>query len=210
MRKNAWGIIPRRPIFVPKLSPMKINRSLILSLCIMILVTALYRILPNRPMGFAPQIALGLFSGALFVKDKKWAFALPLLSMFLSDLLYQALYVNGLTDYKGFYEGQWINYLLFAGMTCFGFLVKTNRISNVIVAALAAPTSYFLASNFLVWISDRGFGLNRPKTFQGLLLTYGDALPFYTNSLIATLVFSAVLFGTYYLVKNYFTSEKLA
>lgn len=189
---------------------MKINRSLILSLIIMVLVSALYRIMPNRPMGFAPQIAIGLFSGALFVKDKKWAFALPLLSMFLSDLMYQVLYVNGMTDRIGFYDGQWVNYLLFAGITSFGFLIKKSRVSNIVIAALAAPTTYFLVSNFLVWISDRGFGLNRPRTFQGLILTYGDALPFYANSLIGTVVFSAVLFGTYYLAKHYIADKKLA
>lgn len=189
---------------------MKINRSLVISLIVMVLVSALYRILPNRPMGFAPQIAIGLFSGALFVKDKKWAFALPLLSMFISDLLYQVLYTYGMTSIMGFYDGQWINYLLFAGLTCFGFLIRKNRISNVVVAALAAPTTYFLVSNFLVWASNRGFGLNRPQTFSGLLLTYSDALPFYLNSLMATVVFSAVLFGTYYLAQNWFTKKQLA
>jgi len=189
---------------------MKINRPLVISLVLMVLVSALYRILPNRPMGFAPQLAIGLFSGALFVKDKKWAFALPLLSMFISDLLYEVLYTNGLSNIKGFYDGQWINYLLFAGLVCFGFLIKKNKISNVIVAALAAPTTYFIISNFLVWISDRGYGLNRPKTFNGLLLTYNDALPFYKNSLLSTVVFSAVLFGTYYLANNFFSKKQLA
>lgn len=189
---------------------MKINRSFLISLVLMVLVSALYRIMPNRPMGFAPQIAIGLFSGALFVNNKKWAFIMPLLSIFLSDLLYQALYLNGMTNIQGFYDGQWLNYVLFAGTACFGFLVKTNKIGNIMLAALAAPTSYFLVSNFFVWASDRGFGLNRPKTFNGLLLCYNDALPFYKNSLMATVVFAAVLFGTYYLAKNYFTRKELA
>lgn len=189
---------------------MKINRSFLISLVLMVLVSALYRIMPNRPMGFAPQIAIGLFSGALFVNNKKWAFIMPLLSIFLSDLLYQALYLNGMTNIQGFYDGQLLNYILFAGTACFGFLVKTNKISNVFLAALAAPTAYFLVSNFFVWASDRGFGLNRPKTFTGLLLCYNDALPFYKNSLMATVVFAAVLFGTYYLAKNYFAKKELA
>ena len=189
---------------------MKINRSLVISLFLMVLVSALYRILPNRPMGFAPQIAIGLFSGALFVKNKKWAFALPLLSMLISDLLYQALYNAGVTNIQGFYDGQWLNYLLFAGMTAFGFLINTKKIGNVFIAALAAPTSYFLVSNFFVWASDRGFGLNRPKTFAGLLLCYDDALPFYTNSLVATVVFAAVLFGSYYFVKSWGAAKEMA
>lgn len=189
---------------------MKINKSLLLSLFLMVVVSALYRILPNRPMGFAPQIAIGLFSGALFIKNKNWAFFLPLVSMFLSDVIYQFLYVNGLSTIMGFYDGQWVNYLLFVGLTCFGFLIKKNKISNVMIAGLAAPTTYFLISNFLVWISDRGFGLNRPKTFSGLLLCYNDALPFYLNSVLATVVFASVLFGTYYLAENYLGKKKLA
>ncbi len=189
---------------------MKINRSFFISLALMVLVSALYRIMPNRPMGFAPQIAIGLFSGALFVHNKKWAFVMPLLSLFISDLLYQALYVKGLTDYPGFYDGQLINYLLFAGTAAFGFLAKNTRILNILGAALAAPTAYFLVSNFLVWVSDRGYGLNRPKTFTGLMQCYNDALPFYKNSIMATVVFSAVLFGTYFLARNYFTAKEKA
>jgi hypothetical protein len=191
---------------------MKINRSLIISLGLMVLISALYRIMPNRPWGFAPQIAMGLFSGALFINNKKWAFALPLISLFISDLLYQVLYSYGLTPIYGFYQGQWVNYLLFGGMTCFGFLIKKNKISNVFIASLAAPTTHFLISNFLVWASDPalGFGLNRSRDFNGLLQTYGDAWPFFKYSVMATVVFSAVLFGTYYLVANRNTNKQLA
>jgi len=190
---------------------MKINRPLIISLLLMVLISALYRIMPNRPYGFAPQIAIGLFSGALFVKDKKWAFILPLLSMFISDLLYQVLYNYGLSPIYGFYDGQWVNYLLFMGMTCFGFLIKKSKPGNIIVAALAAPTTHFLISNFLVWMArDKGYGLGRPKTFNGLLLCYNDALPFYINSILGTIVFSAVLFGSYYIAQNKAGKKALA
>jgi hypothetical protein len=191
------------------MNQMKINRPLIISLCLTVLVSALYRVMPNRPWGFAPQIAIGLFSGALFVKDKKWAFVLPLLSMAISDLLYEVLYNYGLSPIKGFYQGQWVNYVLFTGITCFGFLIRKNKIGNVILAALAAPTAFFLLSNFYVWLNPE-FGLHRPQTFNGLLLTYGDALSFYKNSLMGTIVFSAVLFGTYYLAKNYFSKKAVA
>ena len=59
---------------------MKISRSIIFALVLTIVASALYRIMPNRPMGFAPQIAIALFSGALCVKNKKWA-----------DLLYEEM-----------------------------------------------------------------------------------------------------------------------
>lgn len=188
---------------------MKVNKPLVISLILTVLLSALYRIMPNRPYGFAPQIAIAIFSGALFVKDKKWAFMMPLLSMFLSDLLYEVLYRNGLSEIQGFYTGQWVNYLLFTGMTVFGFMIRTNKkVAGTLVAALAAPTAYFLLSNFMVWLG--GGGLLRPKTFAGLLLSYTDGLPFYKNSVIATLVFSAILFGCYYLVKNKTAKQQIA
>jgi hypothetical protein len=176
---------------------MKPNKSIIWILVALIIIAALYRIIPNRPLGFAPQIAMAIFAGAV-IKDKKWAFAIPLFSMFLSDLLYQALYSAGLSGIPGFYEGQWTNYLLFAGITLLGFLMKRITTLNIVLYSLAGPTVYFLASNFMVWLG--GGGLLHPKTFAGLMMTYTDGLPFYKGSLIATLFFSAVLFGAYYLL----------
>jgi hypothetical protein len=66
---------------------------------------------------------------------------------------------------------------------------------------LAAPTAYFLASNFLVWASSSPLaGLGRPKTFAGLMMCYSDGLPFYPWSVAATFIFSAILFGSYYIM----------
>jgi len=178
---------------------MKINKSIIWSLILLIVVAALYRVIPERPFGFAPHIAMALFAGAI-IKDKKWAFALPIFSIFLSDLLYEALYLNGLTQIRGFYEGQLTNYILFAGITCIGFLMKQVKAINVLWYSLITATVYFLASNFMVWLNGAGF--SRPKTWSGLLLCYADSLPFYRGSLIATIIFSTILFGSYYLLNR--------
>lgn len=183
---------------------MKITKPVAVSLVLLIVVASLYRIFPDRPYGFAPQYAMAIFGGALFVRDKKWAFLLPVVSMFLSDLLYQLLYNYGLSPIYGFYEGQWQNYLLFASLTCIGFLVKKINVPAVLAASLASPTVYFILSNFVVWSGWQGTrGLNRPMTWEGLMQCYADALPFYPVSIIATLFFSAVLFGGYYLLNRY-------
>ena len=174
---------------------MKISRSIIAPLVLTILASALYRIMPNRPMGFAPQIAIALFSGAIFMNNKKWAFAMPLISMFISDLFFEVLYINHLTDYQGFYSGQWLNYILIAGLAAFGFLIQTKKVVSIALAFLAGPTTYFILSNFSVWAF--GGGWNRPKTFPGLMQCYVDGVPFYSNSLLATCIFGAVLFGAY-------------
>jgi len=178
------------------------NKTFLISLLMLVIVAALYRIIPGRPWGFAPQWAMAVFAGAV-VKDRKWALVLPVLSMFLSDLLYQVLYLNGLSSIPGFYEGQWQNYVLFALLVFIGFFIKKINVVNILVASLAAPTVYFILSNLVVWAGWSGTrGLGRPKTWSGLMLCYNDALPFYKGSLIATVVFSAILFGTYYLLRK--------
>jgi len=180
---------------------MKMNKNLLISFLLLVVVAALYRVFP-RPVNFAPQIAMALFAGAV-IKDKVWAIALPILSMVISDLLYQVLYLNGLTNIPGFYVGQWQNYVLFGAMVSIGFLIKKIRVLNVLIASLAAPTIFFIVSNFVVWAGWQGTrGLNRPKTLEGLLMCYGDAIPFYANSVIACCFFSAILFGSYVLIRR--------
>ena len=186
---------------------MKVNKNLLLSFLLLTIVAALYRIVP-RPVNFAPQIAMAVFAGAV-IKDKRWAFVLPILSMIISDLIYQLLYVNGLTVIPGFYDGQWQNYILFALMTVIGFSIKKIKVLNVLAASVAAPTIFFILSNFVVWAGWQGTrGLNRPKTFEGLLLCYNDAIPFYGNSVLACIFFSAIFFGTYVLIRR--RQEKMA
>ncbi len=178
---------------------MKLNKEIVIALMIMIATSALYRVLPGRPFGFAPQIAIALFSGSLFVKNKHYAFLMPLVSMFLSDVLYQVLYINNLSSIEGFYEGQWQNYLLIAAMSIFGFGLQTNQVSKFVGNFIAAPTVFFLVSNFMVWASFGGY--KRPMNASGLMQTMADGLPFYGYSVAGTMVFGAVLFGGFKLVQ---------
>ena len=181
---------------------MKSNRSIIVSLILLVVVASIIRSIPGRPYGFAPQIAMSLFAGAI-IKDRKWAIILPVLSMFLSDVLYHFLYKAGITDIAGFYEGQWQNYLLFGSLVFIGFLIKKINVLNIFAGSLAGAVIYFLTSNFVVWAGWQGTrGYDRPKTFSGLIECYNDGLPFFYNSVLATLCFSAVLFGTYYFINN--------
>src|SRR4026209_1138247 len=119
---------------------MKVSKQLLLSFGLLIIIASLYRIMPGRPFGFAPQIAMAIFGGAV-IKDKKLAFLLPLLSMFISDALYELLYRNGIGKIPGFYEGQITNYILFSAMTVFGFFIKNLKLSQIILASLEAPTA---------------------------------------------------------------------
>ena len=188
---------------------MKLNKATTLAFILLIFVASLYRVWDGRPFGFAPQMAMALFAGAV-VKDKRWAIFLPLFSMLLSDLLYQVLYINGLSPIKGFYSGMFLNYLLIAGVTCFGFLMKRITVLNVLAFSLSGSMLYFILSNFVVWIGRGGFG--RPRTFDGMIQCYTDALVFYRdyglikgfagNFFIGDVFFTLVLFGAYFLLKR--------
>jgi len=178
---------------------MKLSRYTLISFLLLIVIAAIYRAIPGRPWGFAPQFAMAIFGGSV-LKDKKMSFLLPILSLLISDLLYEILYINNLTDIRGFYNGQIENYLLFASLTFVGFFVNQKNIGSIVKGSIASPTIFFLASNLMVWIDSGGLG--RSKNFEGLMQTYVDGLPFYTNSIIGTLCFSTFLFGAHYLLKE--------
>ena len=180
---------------------MKLNKSNLLVLFILILACALYRVWDSRPMGFAPQIAMALFAGSIS-KNKRFAFLFPVLSLFISDLLYQFLYSQGLSTIKGFYSGQWQNYLLIASITIIGFFINKNKIGQIFIGSLAGAVYFFLISNFMVWIGG-GWDINNqpyPRSFSGLMLCFSEALPFFKWSVLSTLLFNGVFFGSFYLL----------
>ena len=79
---------------------MKWNKSTVVSFLLLVIAASMYRAWDGRPFGFAPQIAMAIFGGAV-IRDKRLAFILPLLSMILSDVIYEVLYVNGLSTIPG-------------------------------------------------------------------------------------------------------------
>jgi hypothetical protein len=182
---------------------MKPIKSNLLVLFILILAASLYRVWDGRPWGFAPQIAMALFAGAVS-KDKRFSFLFPLLSMLLSDAIYQVLYLQGYTTIKGFYSGQWQNYLLIASVTVIGFFINKKQTWSVVTGSLAGAVYYFLVSNFLTWVGG-GLDINNqpyPKTGEGLIACYTAAIPFFKWSVLSTLLFNGIFFYGYYLYEK--------
>lgn len=183
---------------------MKIDKSILLSFVLLVVIASLYRIMPGRPYGFAPQIAMALFSGSI-VKEKKYAFLLPILSMLLSDILYEVLFRLNMSTIPGFYGGQLLNYILFAAVTVIGFMIKKQNVLHIAAGSFVGATFYYIASNLMVWIGG-GLALNNlpyAKTWGGLMECFYAALPFYQGSLYATLFFSTILFGGYFWLTKY-------
>lgn len=151
--------------------------------------------------GFSPVIAIALLAGFI-MKQKDMSFILPLLALFISDAVIQFLYNQDLFPYAGFYAGQWKNYLLLLSATFLGWALKGRNYSSLLAGGIAAPTVYFLVSNFFVW--QAATEAVYAKSLSGLMTCYEAGLPFYRNSLIATLLFLPVIL----LVFNYLTKRK--
>lgn len=70
-------------------------------------------------------------------------------------------------------------------------LVSKVTAIRVIGASLISAVSFFVVSNFAVWL----FGTMYDKTFAGLVQCYVMAVPFFRGTLVSDLVFTPVLFS---------------
>lgn len=175
-------------------------------LSIIILLAAFTRIMPHPP-NFSPMAAIGLFGAAHFAK--KWqAFFIPLIGIWVSDLVinnyvYSSSSSNFVWFYSGFYW-QYMSYILiiFAGLFIFN---RGISLTKTFGGMISSSGIFFLVSNFGVWAG----GTMYPKNFGGLITCYAAGVPFIHNTIISDVLFTTVLFGTYYLLQVEYSSLKI-
>ena len=175
-------------------------------LSIIILLAAFTRIMPHPP-NFSPIAAIGLFGAAHFAK--KWqAFFIPLIGIWVSDLVinnyvYSSSSSNIVWFYSGFYW-QYISYILiiFAGLFIFN---RGISLTKTVGGMISSSGIFFFVSNFGVWAG----GTMYPKNFGGLITCYAAGIPFIHNTIISDVLFTTVLFGTYYLLQVEYSSLKI-
>lgn len=175
-------------------------------LSIIILLAAFTRIMPHPP-NFSPMAAIGLFGAAHFAK--KWqAFFIPLIGIWVSDLVinnyvYSSSSSNFVWFYSGFYW-QYMSYILiiFAGLFIFNRGISLTKMFGGMISSSGI---FFLVSNFGVWAG----GTMYPKNFGGLITCYAAGVPFIHNTIISDVLFTTVLFGTYYLLQVEYSSLKI-
>ncbi|MDB5184976.1 MAG: hypothetical protein JWN38_784 [Candidatus Saccharibacteria bacterium] len=152
--------------------------STVLAVCL-ITIGVMLRILPH-PANFAPITAIALFGGA--VLPKKVAVWVPLVAMMVSDA------------FIGFYQLMpliWACYLLIA-LASSQWLRSGNLYTGVTLTA-AASIFFFVITNFGVWLTSGMYS----HTWSGLVSCYTLALPFFRNTFLSDVVYTAVLFGAY-------------
>ncbi len=188
---------------------MKLNKQTIIFIFIIIAITTVIKVVcaPQLNLsGFSAGLAVALFAG-FAEKDMKKALLLPLVTIFISDVLIQLLFLANLFPFEGFYNNQWINYLLIASITLIGMLMRKGKIAGILAASVLGPAFFFVVSNYIVWASQ-GNTMGYTNDFSGLITCYTAGLPFYRNNVIATLIFLPSFLGIYqWLVKGKFAIE---
>jgi hypothetical protein len=162
---------------------------------LLLLVAVLTRILPHA--GWLNFTAVGgalLYFGA---RRSRWEMLVPLAVLAATDYF--------LTVSVYHYAFQWTVYLptwaWYAMAMGLGQILLGARSSFVRVAAatLLGPTSFFVVSNYAVWVS---FGMY-PKTLAGLGACLAAGIPFYRNDMVSTALLMGVAFGVPALVRRW-------
>jgi hypothetical protein len=146
-----------------------------------------------------PVGALALFAGSRL--RTPFAVALPVLVMFVSDLLL----IQPLADmgFSAFSWGRPFIYLSFAAYFFLGRLVPEDSYSPiwVLATALVGGAQFFLITNALAWYGNIGVPpMNYTGDLSGLMQSYISALPFHRQTLFSDLVFSLLFFGAHALL----------
>ncbi len=141
----------------------------------------LFRITPHPP-NFTPILSASIMAPVV-LGNRINGIGLVLVSMFISDLI------------LGFHVYQFVVYFSLILISLFVSLSLTRYISVILVSFIASLT-FFLITNFSVWVIWDYY----PKTFYGLVECYTLAIPFFTNTILSTFVYSLIIF---YIYKNF-------
>lgn len=152
---------------------------------IFVLIGVSLRLLPHAP-NFTPVAAIALFGGVYL--SKKTALILPIAIMMISDI------------FIGSYEIKLMISVYLGFLICvfLGFcLKKSKKASTIIGSSILSAFIFFVLTNFAVWVFTPWYA----KNLSGLIQCYFMALPFFKNTLLASLFYTSVFFTAYESVK---------
>jgi len=165
-----------------------------LALAALIFLAALSRLLPHPP-NVSPVEAIALFGGA-YLSRGAWALVVPLLAMFVSDLALGLINGGIYVDY--FLSAHFLSvYVCIALSSLLGFGLR-GKVSAPRVAgySLLGSVLFFLITNFAVWATATSL-VTAPACSVSLGACYVAGLPFFQNTLLGTLFYSTLLFGSF-------------
>jgi len=138
------------------------------------------------PYNFTPVEAIALFGGAYFA-DRWLALIVPIGAMFIADAI---IGLHALVP---------VVYACIALTALLGSNLR-GRIRPLPVAgyAFASAVLFYLITNFFVWLTSGMYPLNP----TGLAACYVAGIPFFNGTLAGTLLWTALLFGGFELLRR--------
>jgi hypothetical protein len=161
---------------------------------LLLLVAVLSRVVPHASwFNFTAVGGTLLYFGA----RRPWRELLAPMAVLMATDFY-------LTTFSYHYAFQWQAYVptwtWYLAAMVLGRILLGSR-SSVLrfgAAVVLGPTSFFLLSNFAVWLGGDMYA----KTFSGLITCYVAGLPFYRNDVVSTAIVAGLAFGLPVLVRR--------
>jgi hypothetical protein len=162
-----------------------------------LLLAVLSRVLPHAfgttSVGFTAVGGGLLFFGA---RRSRWQTAIALLAMIATDY-YLTVFAY---HYPFHVSGYVVTWAWYGAVCLLGHQMLSGKVSALRVAGavVASSTSFFILSNFMVWVGSTMYA----HSAAGLESCYVAAIPFYANDVMSTAVTAGALFGLPALAKN--------
>lgn len=153
---------------------------------LLIVLAVLSRVVPHAWMNFTAVGAGLLYFGARRpLREGIW----PVLALMATDFYLTTAFYH----YAWHTSAYLITWIWYAAVLVLGRILLSGpiRVTRVIAAPVVASTSFFLISNYAVWIGSALY----PHTLAGLGACYAAALPFYRNDVLSTTLITVAAFG---------------
>lgn len=153
---------------------------------LLLVLAVLSRVIPHPWMNFTAVGAGLLYFGA---RRPLREMALPVLALIGTDIYLTTIFYH----YPFHTSAYLVTWAWYAAVVVLGRILLSRQasVTRVLAAPVLASTSFFLISNYAVWIGS----LIYPHTLAGLTACYAAALPFYRNDLLSTTLLTGLIFG---------------
>jgi hypothetical protein len=139
-------------------------------------ILALGRLIPHPP-NFTPILAAAIF--APYIVNDRWiAIAVPLMAMFIGDV------------FIGFHSYMlWVYGAIAMATVISRWAMQFGKYLPLATMTLVSSVLFFVITNFAVWIMWDYY----PNTLEGLIMCYTMAIPFFQNTVLSTIVYTAAM-----------------
>jgi len=140
-------------------------------------ILALGRIIPHPP-NFTPILATAIYTPYM-INDKWIAVLIPLSAMFIADI------IIGFHPYM-----LWVYGAIGLSTLISSWSMRFNKkYIQLGVMAILSSILFFIITNFAVWAIWDYY----PKTIDDLIICYIKAIPFFQNTLLGTIIYTAII-----------------